>query len=77
MRAKGNLTNTHYADVGGRIILKDKIADVKLTVRFTSDSFGETISIADDKQGLMLVVPFERVEQIIKDARAEKTKGVN
>lgn len=77
MRAKPSLTNTHYCTIGGAIIIRDKNANAPLTVRFTSDGHGETISIADDRQGLMFVVPFKEVDKIIKEARAERNRGAN
>lgn len=42
-----------------------------LAVRFTHDDYGETISIAIEKNGreIMLAVPFEPVAKIIGEAR--------
>ena len=43
-----------------------------LTVRFTSDDLGESLSIADEAAGIMFEVPFEEVEKIIKQERAKR-----
>ena len=40
-----------------------------ITVRFTSDESGETISLADENNGIMLLVPFEPVQELIDEAR--------
>lgn len=37
-----------------------------LTVRVTADEVGETLSIADDNAGIILVIPVEQVNDIIK-----------
>lgn len=39
-----------------------------LTIRVTSDEYGESVSIADDKT-IMLQVPLEEVERVKKRAR--------
>lgn len=45
----------------------------RLTIRFTCDEFGESLSISDDKE-IMLQIPFEGVEQIINTARRKKER---
>lgn len=40
----------------------------KLVVRFTSDEFGETFSISNDKD-IMLLIDFEGVERFIESNR--------
>ena len=72
MKEKIATTNTHYEKVRGTLILKDQFVPLTLTVRFTSDEHGETLSIADDKQGLMLAVPFAKVEALIEETRADR-----
>ena len=39
-----------------------------LTIRFTSDKYGESVSIADDKT-IMLQVPFDEIEKVKRRAR--------
>ena len=41
-----------------------------ITVRFTSDKYGETISLEDGE--VMIGVPFEEVEKMIEKARKNK-----
>ena len=71
MRIPGAQTNTHGETIEGRIILNDGIIRARLTVRFTSDQFGETISIGDDNAGILMLVPFEKVEKLIEETRKE------
>ena len=40
----------------------------RLVVRFTSDEFGETFSISDDKS-VMLQIDFKGVEELVKAGR--------
>lgn len=42
----------------------------KITVRFTSDRYGETISVEDGE--IMLGVPYEPVKKMIEKARKNK-----
>ena len=39
--------------------------DKTITVRYTEDEDGRTLSLADEKLGVMLQVPFEPVEGLI------------
>ena len=64
--------NTKIKDIEGMIVLRDKRAYANITARFTSDEIGETISLADERAGLMLVVPFEPVFRMITEARTER-----
>lgn len=57
----------------GLKIDKERFEKKKLTIRFTSDELGESLSISDDKE-IMLQIPFEGVEQIISIARKKKGK---
>ena len=41
----------------------------KLTVRYTSDAVGKSLSISDDVHGLMLQVPFDEIEEKITGGR--------
>lgn len=42
-----------------------------VTVRFTSDHFGETLSLSDDDK-IMITVAYEDIEKTIKKARKKK-----
>lgn len=37
-----------------------------LTVRVTADEVGETLSIADESAGIMLMIPVEQVKDMVK-----------
>ena len=41
----------------------------RVAVRFTSDKSGETLSLALESAGIMIIVPFEEVEKLIRRAR--------
>ena len=51
----------------------DKMKKQRLVVRFTSDEFGETFSISDDKS-VMLQIDFKGVENLIEAGRALGSK---
>ena len=40
----------------------------KISIRYTSDHHGKTLSLADDNVGLMIAVPYESVERLVRDA---------
>ena len=54
--------------VRGMVFDGDGLRTATLTIRFTSDKYGESASIADDKT-IMLQVPFDEIEKIKKRAR--------
>ena len=60
--------NTHFIDVDGLAMFKDDVKKMPLSVRFTSDEHGETISISIDGQ-IGLLVPYEPVKELIEQAR--------
>ena len=45
----------------------EKIKQAKITVKFTSDCIGETISL--ETAGVMFILAFKDVEKVIKKAR--------
>ena len=58
------MTKTRTVD--GMIALKDKMAFIPVTIRVTRDEIGQSISLADDRQGLMLEIPVEDVLDLIE-----------
>ena len=68
-QAPGAKTNTKYAVIDGQREIKGKKQMIPLTVMFTSDGVGETISIIDEYSKFMLTVPFEAVEMLINETR--------
>lgn len=59
-------------DVTGLLYFEETLSKEIVTVRFTTDSRGETLSLCDDKHGVMITVAFEDIEKIIKEARHDK-----
>ena len=72
MRAKEATLNTHICALNGTIGIRNKSAKTRVSVRFTSEMDGETISLADDTRGVMLAVSYEQVERLIREARKER-----
>ena len=64
-----SMTNTGLRDIVGAVFDDDGLTKHTITVRFTSDSAGETISLAISEV-VMLVVPFEPVAKLIEETRA-------
>ena len=52
-------------DVNG-ILCNDFMQKSKITVRITKDSKGKTISLADEKENVMLIIPLEPIEKDLK-----------
>ena len=52
-------------EIDGLELIGQKYKKARLVVRFTSDNIGESISIADEERGIMLMVPFEEVKRQI------------
>lgn len=57
---------TKIKQVDGYIYDGTQMIKSKLTVRYTSDEMGKTLSISDDKNA-MYVVGFEDIEEMIKE----------
>lgn len=49
-------------DVNG-ILCNDFMQKRKITVRITKDQKGKTISLADEKENVMLIIPLEPIEK--------------
>lgn len=60
---------TRIAMTNGLVYKDDKTTKQRLIVRFTSDEIGETLSISNDKD-VMLLIPYEGVDKLIEEARA-------
>ena len=66
--------NTFYIDCMGMIFDSDgRMHSTTITTRFTHDISGETLSLSDEKRDIMIVVPFEQVERVIKRARGDNS----
>ena len=66
--------NTKVAKVRGMLTLKNKgMIQTNVIVRFTSDN-GETLSLSDANDNVMLTVAFEDVEKLIEKTRSRRTK---
>ena len=61
------MTKTRTVD--GMIVLKDKAALIPVTIRVTRDEHVQSISLADDRHGLMLGIPVEQVADLIEVKR--------
>ena len=61
---------TIVKDLKGMVFTSDTMGERVITVRFTSDKHGESISL--EFKGFMFLVPFEPVKEIIKQARNRK-----
>lgn len=54
-------------DINGLIIFKGFSAqEAKITVRMTSDSRGKSLSLADEKENVMLMIPLELIAKDLK-----------
>lgn len=65
---------TKLVIVDGLAVSPDLMQPAKLTVRFTHDARGETLSIADDRNGYMFSVAFEDVQPLIDWVRQTEAK---
>jgi len=63
---------TVVKDIQGVVFTQSGNYKGNVVARFTSDHLGETISL--EFGGVMIVVPFEPVKEIIKEARAGNEK---
>ena len=68
-QAPGAKTNTKYTIIDGQREIKGKPQLIPLTVMFTSDDFGETISIIDEYGKIRLTVPYEDAQMLIDETR--------
>lgn len=60
---------TKLTTVNGFKMIGMNLNHERITVRFTSDKTGKTLSLASEgtlKDSVMLVVPFEQIESMIK-----------
>ena len=59
---------TRTKDVNGMMstVYRPIPIPTKVTVRITSDEHGETLSLSDDKAEIMLIIPIEPVNDLIK-----------
>ena len=44
-----------------------ELVKAKLTVRGTADSIGKTLTIADDKSGIIFMIPLEAIQGELKE----------
>lgn len=52
-------------DING-LIFKDSMQPTRITVRMTSDSKGKSLSLADEKENVMLMIPLEPIAKDLK-----------
>ena len=52
-------------DING-LIYKDSMQPTRITVRMTSDSKGKSLSLADEKKNVMLMIPLELIAKDLK-----------
>lgn len=53
-------------DINGLIIKGDSMQGAEITVRMTSDSRGKSLSLADEKENVMLMIPLELIAKDLK-----------
>lgn len=63
-------------DVTGLLYFEETLSREIVTVRFTTDRRGETLSLSDDKHGVMISVAYEDIEKIIEEARRDKNSRI-
>lgn len=56
---------TLIKDING-LIFKDSMHPTRITVRITSDSRGKSLSLADEKENVMLMIPLEPIAKDLK-----------
>ena len=54
-------------EIDGAIILRGKMMELPVAVRMTIDRLGASLSLADDRTGLMLEVPMEQLKDWMRD----------
>lgn len=52
-------------DINGQIF-KNSMQSTRITVRMTSDSKGKSLSLADEKNDVMLMIPLELIAKDLK-----------
>ena len=53
--------------VDGIIFVEAVMIKTKLVVRYTADEIGKSLSIADEHQGVMFQIPFDKIYEQIKE----------
>lgn len=53
---------------------KDGLKGVPLTIHFTSDALGETLSVGSEKYGLQYTMRYSDIEKIVERERAKGYK---
>lgn len=74
MRAEGTKTNTHFKEAPGfqARLGKGNLKPVwgSVSIRVTSDGFGETVSL--EGNGFLIGCKVSDIEEVIRDARRER-----
>ena len=73
MKEKNAKTNTHLKKVRGMFCVDDRAYRGEIEARFSSDRIGETLSLATGN--LIVIVPFEEIEDLVEETRAENMKS--
>ena len=58
---------TLIKDIKGLKIKGTLMQWADITVRISSDSKGKSLSLADDNEGIMLMIPLESIESDLKE----------
>ena len=65
MQQKKRFEMTLTKDING-LIFKDQMQPTRITVRMTSDGKGMSLSLADEKENVMLMIPLELIAKDLK-----------
>lgn len=57
---------TKFREINGMIVTPVGIRFGTVTLRVTKDNLGQSMSLADDKSGIMLQIPIEPVADLIE-----------
>lgn len=57
---------TKFREVNGMIVTPVSLRFGTVTLRVTKDNLGQSMSLADDKGGIMLQIPIEPVADLIE-----------
>ena len=57
---------TRLKDVDGLVFANGKIRSTTVTIRVTKDHRGESLSLSDEHWGIMLLIPVEKVKDMIE-----------
>ena len=56
----------YYREVEGVAVNHAGFRKVKISVRISDDKIGKSLSLADDKGGIMLMIPLEELADVLE-----------